>query len=174
MRISEVYEHHLFDKSKHNTEALFSAWGIAVSPPLNPRRGLLLCVCSLFESSQTGCLLVRSSSSQQSPQHGDWSRHLDQLNSTWTERAVHPKLTFGSALALRPSHGCALSYKPVVQAAWMGGLDEPGKIGYMYLLGSRIQPPLWLQTTKFVKDKQPYEICKECHKLMTIRVWKNG
>jgi len=161
----------------HNTEAIFSAWGTAVSPPLNPHRGLLSCVCSLSESSQTGCLSVCLSPSRRSPRHGDWSRHRDRLNSTWTELAVHQKLTFGSGLALCPSHGCALSYKPVVQAAWMVGLGERGKIGYMYLLGSRIQPPLWFRTTKFVRDKQQCEICKESHTFMTIifiRVWNRA
>ena len=164
----------IFDKSTHKSTVLFSAWGIAVSPPLNPRRDHLSCVCNLSETLQTWHLLVCSSPSRQSHRHGDWSRYQDQLNNTWTEHAVHRKLTFGSAPALYPSRGCALSYKLAVQDAWMVDQDERGKIGCMYLLGRRIQPPLWLQTTKFVRDKQPCEICKEWHKSMISLLYMHG
>lgn len=172
--MDHISRSNLFDESTHNSRVFFSAWGIVVSPPLNPRRDHLSCVCNLSESLQTWCLLVCLSPSRQSPQHGDWSRYQDQLNNTWTEHAVHQKLTFGNARALYPSRGCVLSYKLVVQDAWMVDQDERGKIGCMYLLGRRIQPPLWLQTTKFARDKQPCEICNEWHKSMTSLLYMNG
>lgn len=149
---------------------LSSSRGIVVLQPRNRHRVHLLCVCNLFEPLQIGSSLVHLSSSQRNRRRGDWSRHQDQLSSTWTELAVHQKLIAGSALVLYPSHGCARSYKPVVLVAWVACLDEDGKIGYMYLLGSRIQPLLWPQTTKFVRDKQPHETWSRSSKLV-MKVW---